>query len=206
MTRGSAEMRRWRDARAARRAAADRLAVAECAAGERRRWSTGFRIGLAVIAVLALVGAGAAVWSAVDRASRYTDAQLVDAAAQRVELLLTANADDRQRAREILDGATGEFHDTFAQSAQAYTRFVERAGSSGSARIDGAALASRAGDRGVVLVAASVRVAADPAKAGEPSPTPAAGPVAVEHRQLRLRVVMVPEDGALKLAGVVFLP
>nr|WP_234354012.1 hypothetical protein [Gordonia iterans] len=187
----SAAMRRWREARVARSAARDELAAAECDAGERQRLSIRIRTALAVFAVLTVLGAAGAVWAAVERGPAYSDRELVDAATARVELLLTADADDQRRAREILSGATGEFHDEFAQSADAYSAFVQTHGSRGEAHIDGNALAARDGDVAVVLIAATVRV-----ESGD------------EHgrRQLRLRVVVQPEDGVLKLAGVTFLP
>ncbi|GAA3952502.1 hypothetical protein GCM10022231_08230 [Gordonia caeni] len=185
-------MRRWRIARAARDRARDDLTDAEVSAGVTQRLSISARTVLAVTAVLVLVGAGVVVWQAVERTPAYSDQQLVDAASERVELLLTADAGDDGRARAILAGATGEFYDSFAQSAEAYTRFVEEQGSTGDARIDGAALASRDGDRGVVLIAARMSVNA--------------GAVEGRNRQLRLRVVTEPEDGVLKLSGVTFLP
>lgn len=186
-------MRRWRAARAARDRARDDLSTAEVSAGVTRRLSRSVRTGLAAVALLALVGAGLVVWQAVERTPAYSDRDLVEAASERVELLLTADAGDDDRARAILAGATGEFYDAFAQSAEAYTRFVEEQGSTGDARIDGAALAARDGDRGVVLIAARMSVSAGAVEEGK-------------DRQLRLRVVTEPEDGVLKLAGVTFLP
>ena len=166
---------------------------------------------LALIAVLAVVAAALAWWQ-VSSAPKYSDGELVDAAVSRVELLLTADADDPGRGREILFGATGAFRDSFAQSAEAYTQFVERQGTRGTAGIDGAALATRDGDRGVVLIAASLALAAgqqpgDSEQSGEPEqsgqPEQSGEP---EAQSLRLRVVVEPEDGQLKLAGVTFLP
>lgn len=151
------------------------------------------RLTLAVVAVLAVLVAGVTVWQATARERSYSDADLIDAATSRVELLLTADAADTDRARQILAGATGDFHDQFAQSAQAYTEFVQEQGSNGRARIDGAGLVGRSGDVGVVLIAAAVAVKG---AAGEGE----------KRRQLRLRVVVEPEDGRLKLSGVAFLP
>ncbi|MFC0313295.1 hypothetical protein ACFQNE_16180 [Gordonia phosphorivorans] len=184
---------RWRSARAARKQAAARLAEAEVDAGLRQGLSRSVRLTLAVVAVLAVLVAGVTVWQATARERSYSDADLIDAATSRVELLLTADADDTDRARQILAGATGDFHDQFAQSAQAYTEFVQEQGSNGRARIDGAGLVGRSGDVGVVLIAAAVAVKG---AAGEGE----------KRRQLRLRVVVEPEDGRLKLSGVAFLP
>lgn len=186
-------VRRWRAARAERDRARVELADAQIEAGERQRLSRGRRLllGLGVAVVVALAGTG--VWQATaDRG--YTDQQLVDAATQRVQLLLSADASDEDRAREILRGATGEFHDSFGQSAEAYTEYVQQRGSRGTAVVDGAALAARDGDRGAVLVSASLRVASGE----EPADSDGA-------QQLRLRVVVEPEDGVLKLGRVTFL-
>lgn len=190
----SEQVQRWRAARAARDAARAELVAAEVDSGARRRLSRPVRFGLVVVAVLAVVGAGLLVWRAAVAGPEFSDQQMVDAAGQRAELLLTADAGDPKRARQILAGATGEFHDSFAQSAESYTEFVAGRGSRGATTIDGAALASRDGDRAVVLVAASLRVESPSRPQGE-------APV-----QVRLRVVVEPEDGVLKLSGVTFLP
>ncbi|GAC56490.1 hypothetical protein GOHSU_08_00180 [Gordonia hirsuta DSM 44140 = NBRC 16056] len=188
-------VRRWRAARAARDRARDQLTEAELEAGLRRRLPAALRLTLVLVAVLAVAGAAVAWWQVV-RGPQYSDDQLVDAAVSRVQLVLSADADDPGRARKILAGATGEFHDTFAQSAQAYTRYIELQGTRGSAAVDGAALAYRDGDRAMVLVAATLSMAGA-AGAGESGE--AGG------RPLRLRVVVEPDEGMLKLSGVTFL-
>ena len=132
------------------------------------------------------------VWRAVDRSADYSDAQLVEAAEQRVAVLLQADADSPDRAEQILSGATGDFHDAFAQSADAYTRYVKREGAHGDATIDAAALAARMGESGVVLVAAGLQVSTDDA--------------APLRQQIRLRVTVEPDDGQLKLSTVEFVP
>ncbi|MFZ2510237.1 MAG: hypothetical protein WAW85_04010 [Gordonia sp. (in: high G+C Gram-positive bacteria)] len=187
-------MVRWRTARKARASARDELVVAEIKAGARQRMSLRARGAFVLLAVLAVLAAGLAWWQ-VRSGPTYSDRELVAAAVERTELLLAADADDPGRAKEILSGATGEFRDSFAQSAEAYTQFVERQRSRGTAGIDAAALAAREGDRGVVLIAASLAVAAGDAQAAP-----------AEAQPLRLRVVVEPADGQLKLAGVTFLP
>lgn len=186
-------MTRWRAARAARKQAYARLAEAEVDAGVREGLTRSVRLTLAVVAVLAVVLAGLAVWQAQERGNGYSDAELVDAATARVQVLLTADADNENRVRQILAGATGEFYDEFSRSAEAYSEFVREQGSDGRAWVDGAGLAGRSGDRGVVLVAAAVAVKAD-------------GSSGKIRRPLRLRVVVEPDDGRLKLSGVAFLP
>ncbi|GAA4756776.1 hypothetical protein GCM10023217_31010 [Gordonia alkaliphila] len=186
-------MTRWRAARAARKQAYARLAEAEVDAGVREGLTRSVRLTLAVVAVLAVVLAGLAVWQAQERGNGYSDAELVDAATARVQVLLTADADNENRVRQILAGATGEFYDEFSRSVEAYSEFVREQGSDGRAWVDGAGLVGRSGDRGVVLVAAAVAVKAD-------------GSSGKIRRQLRLRVVVEPDDGRLKLSGVAFLP
>lgn len=193
-------MQQWREARAARDAARDALTVAEVNVGVRQRISLGLRALLAVLAVLAVAGAGVAAWAAFGRGPSYSDQQLVDAATERVEVLLATDAQNPDRAQQILAGATGEFHDAFAQSADAYTSFLQRTGTVGAAQIDGSALVGREGDRGVVLVAASVQ-----GQRGKPG----ADPAVTRDREtlpIRLRVMVEPESDVLKLSGVVFLP
>ncbi|WP_345314175.1 hypothetical protein [Gordonia alkaliphila] len=194
MARGSdPAVTRWRAARAARKQAYARLAEAEVDAGVREGLTRSVRLTLAVVAVLAVVLAGLAVWQAQERGNGYSDAELVDAATARVQVLLTADADNENRVRQILAGATGEFYDEFSRSVEAYSEFVREQGSDGRAWVDGAGLVGRSGDRGVVLVAAAVAVKAD-------------GSSGKIRRQLRLRVVVEPDDGRLKLSGVAFLP
>ena len=108
------------------------------------------------------------------------------AATERVKLLVVADADDPTRARRILAGSTGDFHDSFAQSADAYSEFVRAAGVRGTGTVDAAVLAQCDGDAGLVLVVAAVRAGSDDA------PT----------TMLRLRVLLRPEDDVLKLAAV----
>ncbi len=194
-------MQRWRAARADREQARDALAEAQVRAGTRRRLSLAARLTLAALTVLALAGAGLVGWRAAHADPRFSDAELVAAASSRVQRLLAADAHDPDRAREILAGATGDFYDSFAQSADAYSAFVAERGTVGAATIDGAALVHRQGDGGVVLVAAGLRVATETTAPQEPAPDAAANP-----QQVRLRVLVEPDDGVLKLAGVVFLP
>ncbi len=122
-----------------------------------------------------------------------SDEDFMRAAAARVNLLLSTAPDQPDRARRILAGATGEFHDEFAQSADAYTVFVRAAGTVAHGRVRGVGLTARKGDQAEVLVAASVDMAASPQ-----------GPA--HSTDFRLRVVVADEDGALRLAKVQYLP
>ncbi|MFT4085972.1 MAG: hypothetical protein QM658_02275 [Gordonia sp. (in: high G+C Gram-positive bacteria)] len=181
---------RWRAARRELSAARDALIDAERvseAAGGRRVWATAV-----VVVVLAAALAGFAVWRAVATTPEFTDAQVVQAARDRVTVLLSADSDDPSRAKAVLAGATGDFYDTFAQSADSYTEYIGEHGAHGTATIDAAVFDGRRGDDSAVLVVARVRVdTKSSSNTGD--------------RRLRLRVVMTPEDGALKMSGVRFV-
>ncbi len=150
---------------------------------------------VAVVIAAALVGTAAwAVWFAASAPDRHSDDDYLRAATQEVELLVTADADDPDRAQRILSRATGPFRDSFAQSADAYTEYIRQSGAEGDGEIDGAAVAGRSLRGAQVLVAASVQVrTADGDRDSEPV------------QQLRLRVTVVPEDGELKVAGLVLV-
>ncbi|WOC11583.1 hypothetical protein [Gordonia sp. MP11Mi] len=152
--------------------------------------SVGRKQGLAVVfAIVAVALAGLAVWQYAVAPRHYSDAEYVSATADRVSLLMEADSEDQGRAGRILSGATGEFHDSFAQSADAYTQFVESAKTSGDGSVDGVGVARREGDSALMLVAASVRVATSTGQDAAPA-------------AFRMRVLMTPEDGELKIAAV----
>ncbi|MFW0795524.1 hypothetical protein AAFP30_17065 [Gordonia sp. CPCC 205515] len=176
-----------RTARAELRAARDELAVAEIDAGVRRApraW-----VWLSVLAIVAVAAAATAVtlWVRAERA--YTDADYQRAATSRVALLLSPDFRRADAARRILDGATGDFYDQFAQSADSYTEFVRSQGTVGRGTVDGAGVSARTGDSAAVLVAATVDFTTPP-----------------QTRQFRLRVLVAPDAGTLKLAAVQYLP
>ena len=185
-----------RAARADLRGAVEDLQELEVRAGLRRR----SRLDRAVIAVAAVAALGAmssvVLW--IGAARSYTDDDFRQAAATRVGVLLSPDHRRPDQARRILDGATGEFRDEFAQSADAYSRFVASQGTVGSGHVDGTGVADRRGDRASVVVAASIAFTAD-----EVAGT---GAVADTVRRFRLRVVVEPDDGVLKLAAVQSLP
>nr|WP_212763490.1 hypothetical protein [Gordonia araii] len=147
------------------------------------------RIVLALAAVAALSGIIAAFISG--RAPSDEDFQR--AAAERVNLLLSSDPDQPDRAKRILAGATGEFHDEFAQSADAYTTFVRARGTVSDGRVQGTGMTARLGDQAEVLVLATVDLPASPQ-------APA------RSTDFRLRVVVADEDGVFKLAKVQYLP
>ncbi|GAA4659846.1 hypothetical protein [Gordonia humi] len=144
---------------------------------------------IVTVAVIAVILACVAVWQFAVRPHHYSDAEFVAATTERVGLLVEADSDDHHRADRILAGSTGDFHDAFAQSADAYTRFVTSAHTRGDGGVDGVALARRDGDAALMLVAASVRVTT--ADGADASLTP-----------FRLRVLMAPDDGELKISAV----
>ena len=122
-----------------------------------------------------------------------SDEEFQRAAADRVNLLLSVAPGQPDRAKRVLAGATGEFHDEFAQSADAYTAFVRAAGTVSNGRVQGTGLTARRGDQAEVLVFATVDLAAT-------AQAPA------RSTDFRLRVVVADEDGVLRLAMVQYLP
>ncbi|WP_341256931.1 MULTISPECIES: hypothetical protein [Gordonia] len=180
---------RFRATRRAVREARDDLIDVEAAAG--RRIGLGRRQIAAIVVITVVVAAlvGVASWRFATASVRYSDGEFVAATTQRVSLLLEADSSDPTRARRILSGATGEFHDSFAQSADAYSQYIESARTRGSGAVDGVALARRDGESALMLVAASVRI------------TTADGTDDAASA-FRMRVQMAPEDGELKIAGI----
>ncbi|MFT3900865.1 MAG: hypothetical protein QM728_11575 [Gordonia sp. (in: high G+C Gram-positive bacteria)] len=150
------------------------------------RW---LRVALGVAAVAATAGVIAMLWSG--RAPSDDDFQR--AAAARVNALLTINPDQPGRTQRILAGATGEFHDEFAQSADAFSKFVKQAGAVSDGRVQGTGVTARTGDQAEVLVLASIDL-------------PASRQAPARSADFRLRVVVADEDGVLKLAKVQYLP
>lgn len=157
--------------------------------GGGRRPAHGRSLVLVVVMVIAVVLAGVAVWQYAVAPRHYSDDDFIAAATSRVELLLEADSDDADRAARILSGATGTFHDSFAQSADAYSQYIETAKTRGDGTVDGIALARRDGDSALMLVAASVRVATSTGEDEAPA-------------TFRMRVLMTPEDDVLKIAAV----
>lgn len=185
---------RDREARRALQRAVDDLTDARGRAGLGRRvpgawWAV---LVLAAIASLAAAVVGIVSWVSVTGA--HSDADYQRAAAAEMSLLLGPDSTDPGQVQRILDGATGTFHDEFAQSAQSYTEFVERTGTVARATVTGTGVAARSGDAVTVLVAATVIYR--PSSAGQPPPP----------RDFRLRVLVTPEDGRLKVAAVQYLP
>ncbi|MGV9712929.1 hypothetical protein ACWDTI_19960 [Gordonia sp. NPDC003424] len=182
--------RRLDDERAARAAvvsARDDLEAAEIDAGLRaapRAW-----LPMTVPAIVAVAAAvtTTVLWARAE--PQYTDADYQRAASQRVTLLLSPDFRRPDQARRILDGATGEFADQFAQSADSYTGYVTKQGAIARGVVDGTGVSARSGDDAVVLVAATAEFATPPAV-----------------RRFRLRVLVSPDDGTLKLSAVQYLP
>ncbi|MGB3698882.1 MAG: hypothetical protein WBA05_15760 [Gordonia sp. (in: high G+C Gram-positive bacteria)] len=188
-------LKQWRQARRELRAARDDLTDAEISAGLRTRMSTRLIAVLGAVVAACVIVAAVAVWYAASAPSRFSDEDYVAAATSRVDLLLNVDADDPARAKRILDGATGAFHDAFAQSADAYSTYVKDTGARGHGSVDAAAVQYRSDAGADVMVAANVQV-------GDEKSDADAQPI----KPLRLIVGMVPDGGVLKIDGLVLVP
>ncbi|MDL9937886.1 hypothetical protein QSJ18_14120 [Gordonia sp. ABSL1-1] len=184
-----------RAARADLAAAVDELHSAQLAAGTRRPLARRWWALTTIIVVAALV---LAVWAVVSwwRDDDFDDADYERVAAERVSLLLAPDFRDPQQTRRILSGATGAFRDEFAQSADAYTQFVRSNGTVARSWVDGTGVSGRVGDTATVLVAASVVFDGRPQSAESSEVL----------RRFRLRVLLTPDAGELKLGAVQYLP
>ncbi|WP_299571662.1 hypothetical protein [uncultured Williamsia sp.] len=154
------------------------------------RWSVA-----ALVVVLALAVAAGAVVGRRMTTTVTGDAEILAAARSLVVPLLTPDARDPDRAGRILDDATGEFRDEFAQSSGSWSAVVARLGTQTVGAVDGVALADRRGSDASVLVTAVLTTRRTGAAAGDSDP-----------RRLRLVVDVAPDDGRLKLAAVGLLP
>lgn len=193
MTDDRALLGAYRSARADQARAAAALIDAQTRAGRRpapRRWPLWLAV-LSVVAALVFGVVGAAGWMRTD--DGYTDSDYIDAATARIELLLSPDYRQPARVKRILASATGTFYDEFAQSADAYTTFVSKAGTVSTGRVLGAGVSRRLGDDAEVLVSATVDLTAR-----DDAPASA--------REFRLRTVVTPEGGILKLSMVQYLP
>lgn len=183
-----------RTARRDLREALDELHAVEVEAGLRRPVPRRRLTLAALVAIVAVVLAGIAVVAWTDARNAYTDDDFERAAAERVGVLIAPDHRDPSRARKILAGATGAFYDEFAQSADSYSAFVQANGSVSESSVDGTGVSAREGDSATVLVAATV-VFDTGGGAGDG-----------QARRFRLRVLVTPDDGSLKLGAVQYLP
>jgi Mce-associated membrane protein len=186
-----------RAARARLRTAESELSALEVELGERERvrppmWRR-ILVVCVVLAALAALGGGYRYASA-DRG--FSDADYLRVAGEKVELLLTpASGDGADRSRKILAGSTGTFRDEFAQSADAYTTFVQKIGAQASGTVDGVGISSRSEDRTTLLVTAAITT--------RTAVTDSAAP---DVRRFRIQVDLVPDDGSLKISALEFFP
>ena len=104
---------------------------------------------------------------------------------------------DWQRAdldvQRILDGATGQFHDEFAQRAEPFVELVRHAQSKTVGTVTAAGLESETADAAEVLVAVSVTTT----NAGTPEPAP---------RGWRMRISVQRVGDQAKVSNVGFVP
>lgn len=154
------------------------------------RWSVAALVVVLALAVAAGVVVGRRMTTTVPG-----DAEVLAAARSLVIPLLTPDARDPDRAGRILDDATGEFRDEFAQSSGSWSAVVSRLGTQTVGDVDGVALAARRGSAASVLVTAVLSTRRAGAATGDTDP-----------RRLRLVVDIAPEDGRLKLASVGLVP
>ena len=180
-----------RAARAQLRTARDDLLDAEVAAGLRSGVRPIWWFVVVVVAIGAVVLAAPGVSAWVRAADAYTDDDYRHTATEVASLLLSADPADPDRARRILDRAAGGFHDEFAQSARGYTDYVRRSGTVGNATVSGSGVSARSGDDATVLVSALVDY-----RGQQQAPT----------REFRLKMLVVPDDGELKVGAVRYLP
>ncbi|EON34595.1 hypothetical protein GTC6_00030 [Gordonia terrae C-6] len=193
---GARDIAAERAARRELREALDELHRIEVDAGLRRRLPRRRWVVAVLVLVVALALAAVAVTAWTRDHARYSDAELQSAAAERVEVLIAPDSRDDRRAQRILAGATGAFYDEFAQSADSYTEFVRANGTVAESSVDGTGISARDGDSATVLIAATVVFA----RPGPPDETDD------QTRRFRLRVLVTPDDGSLKLGAVQYLP
>lgn len=193
---GAPELSADRAARRELREALDELHRIEVDAGLRRRLPRRRWVAAGLVLVVALVLAGVAVTAWTRDRAHYSDSELQSAAAERVEVLIAPDSRDDRRAQRILAGATGAFYDEFAQSADSYTEFVRANGTVAESSVDGTGISVRDGDSATVLVAATVVFAGRGAPDADGD----------QARRFRLRVLVTPADGSLKLGAVQYLP
>lgn len=198
----AAALRTAHDAVAELRAAEEELDDAEIAAGLRRRRSRWPVIAMIVGLVAAVVCAGWSLLGWYDAAGAPTDDDFRDAAIARVSLLLSPDHRDPDQAARILAGATDPFYDEFAQSADSYAAFISSRGTRATGAITGTGVSGRTEDSATVLVAARVRF--ESAGGTDAAGGSAAG--TADDQQFRLRVLIVDDDGTLKLSAVQYLP
>lgn len=188
-------LKTWRRSRSELRSARQDLSDAEVSAGLRATMSRRTKAIISAIGVVLIAVAAVGIWYWASAPKQYSDADYLSAATTRVGLLLNVDVNDPDRAGRILDGATGEFHDSFAQSADAYSTYVKSVGAQGKGSIDAAAIAYRSNEGADVMIAANVQVE----KTGTPTD---AAPI----EPLRILASLVPEDGTLKIDGLVLVP
>ncbi|MBE7161352.1 MAG: hypothetical protein INR72_08900 [Williamsia herbipolensis] len=188
-----------RDARRAVRRARRELVAAEAdlrrlEGGARApgvpRWTIAALVVVLAVAVAAGIVVGRRMATTVP-----SDADVLAAARTLVTPLLTPDSRDPDRAGRVLDDATGEFRDEFAQSSGSWSAVVARLGTQTTGDVDGVALVGRRGDGGSVLVTAVLVTRRTDAavQGGDP-------------RRLRLVVDVARDDGRLKLASVGLVP
>ncbi|MFC9789927.1 hypothetical protein [Rhodococcus sp. NPDC127528] len=161
-------------------------------AGRARRNTLRVLVAAATAGLVATVVLGVAALRS-DRAREAHRQSLVDAARDGVLALIDVHAAtaDADLAR-LMSLSTGVFADEMKEGGTGFVGSVRDSAVNSDGRVDEAALASESGSSGVVVVAASARVAN------------AAGPAS--NRTYRLRVAVDEVGGRMLMSSVEFVP
>lgn len=164
--------------------------------GRFARWRPRLAVVTAVLLICVwLTLTGLMIWQHRQSTARHVDeTEFIVAAKRGVIALLSLDYhhanDDVQR---VIDAATGSFKDDFARDADDFVKTAQDSKAVTVGSVSAAALESRNGDSGVVLLAASSKV------------TNANG-AQQDPRSWRMSVTLTRDGGQLKMSNVEFVP
>ncbi|MFE3293039.1 mammalian cell entry protein [Rhodococcus sp. NPDC059234] len=157
---------------------------------------SGFVLPAVLGAVVALLAAlcGVLLWHhhTVDAAQSERESFLQAARDGATNMTTISHEHPEQDVRRVLDGATGQFHDDFEQSAESYVSVVKQAQVSAVAERVDAGIESQGDDSATVLVQVTSKVT----NRSGPEPQP---------RVSRLRVTVDRVDGGYKVSKMEFV-
>ena len=169
----------------------------EDAAGTRSQvpWSAVARTAaLALIGLFLVSSAVMLVQYQKGSAQRSRDGEYVDAAREGVVALLSIDySHAKSDVDRLLDLSTGTFKENFVKGADDFIASAEKSKSITKGEVTGAALESRDGTTGVVMLAATSQVI-----------NSSTGPQ--DRRPWRMNVTVSEEGGRLKMSNVEFVP